>query len=415
MSMFEMLFIRVIEWAVTGKPVQAWLAEATSISRKTWDTGGPKRPAAKARAAEEVRKFGIQHLRSKGMSETEIDAWLSRFPETTDEEPYCLSTLIRMFSVSQEPPLETLALATRMDEMAHVLWRAKRKGDFAAYKLALLNAPLLEWNHFANTERELGIDETPLALRQAQTAIAWEELNDATKIVTANLLFSLMACWDLEFCRSYFPMMKPLPLFETVMLRTAHDLQENPKLDRGTFQRPTRNLIDLMATMGDWIRNHETKPPRQVQVKTMATWLETGGPQIPAQKLWNWRSGRDAFLLDDLDVVWRRFVGAYDDDVRYMKYPPPPLPLFVAARIWEHLPIPAVHKEGPKKTNPLGPWYLWWWEHHRTRLAAKGITWGDRPWPAYIRNQSSWSVVRSSDSSLSSQSSGRSSKSRDSQ
>lgn len=57
--MLQPLFTRVIEWAVTGKPVQAFLAEATSISRKTWDTGGPKRPEVKAKAATEVQEFGI--------------------------------------------------------------------------------------------------------------------------------------------------------------------------------------------------------------------------------------------------------------------------------------------------------------------------------------------------------------------
>ena len=102
MSIFETLFIRIVERTVTGKPVQAFLAETTSISRKTWDAGGPKRPAAKARAAKEAREFGIQHLRDKGMSEVDIEVWRSRFPETTDDEPYCLSTLVRMFSISQE-------------------------------------------------------------------------------------------------------------------------------------------------------------------------------------------------------------------------------------------------------------------------------------------------------------------------
>lgn len=413
--MFEMLFIRVMEWAVTGKPVQAFLAETTSISRKTWDAGGPKRPVVKARAAKEARESGIQYLRDKGMSEADIEALLSKFPETTDEEPYFLSTLVRMFPIGQEPPPETLALATRMDELAHVLWKGNCNGDFGACKHTLLNSPLLESNYFADTERELGIYDAPLALRQAQMAIDWDELSTSIKVVTANLLFSLMACWDLEFCQNYFPSMKPFPLFESVMLSTAHDLQENPKFGRDTLHRPIRNLLDLMATLGDFIRHHEAKLPRKVKVETMAIWLEMGNPQIPAQKLWNWRCGRDAFLIEDLDVVWRRFAGVYDDEIRKGEIPPPPIPLFVAAQIWEHLQLQIDRKQRAGKLFIIQPWYLWWWEHHRTRLAAKGATWGKRPWPACIRNQSSWSGARSPDASLSSQSSGRSSKSRDSQ
>lgn len=413
--MFQMLFIRIVEWAALGKPAQAFLAEATSISRKTWDAGGPKRPGAKARATREAQEHGIQHLRRKGMSEGEIEAWLSRFPETTEGEPYFLSTLIRMLSLSHDPPAETLALATRMDEMAHEVEREKRKGDFSAYKQALLNGAPLDQNYFADTERELGIGGIPLALRQAQEATDWDELDNAVRAVTANSLFSLMACWDLECLRQYSPLMTPFPLFESVMLRRTHDLQENPKLGRDAIHRPTRILLDLLAMMGDWVRNHQTKPLRKVRVQQMAIWLESGDPQIPAQKLWNWRRGRDNFVLDDLDVVWRRFTGAYDDEARIRQIPPPPLPLFVAARIWEHMLIHTDRKTGSGRFFFIQPWYLWWWEHHLAQLTAKGITWGDRPWPAPIRNQSSWSGAKSPDSSRSSQSPGRSSKSLDSQ
>jgi hypothetical protein len=413
MSMFEKLFIRLAEWTVLGKPIQAFLAETTSISRKTWDAGGPKRPAAKARAAKEVRESVIQHLRDKGISEEEIEAWLSRFPATTDEEPYYFSNLTRSHPVNQEPPPETLALSIRMDELAHALWKANCNGDLGACKNILLDSTLLDKYYFADTERELRNDDTPLALSQARSATNWEELDASIKVVTANLLFSLMGCWDLEFCRVYFPSMKSFPLFEIVMLNATHDLNENPKLSRDTFHRPTRNLLDLMAMLGSWIRNHGTKTLQKVQVKQMESWLELGDPQIPAQKLWNWRSGRDAFVCEDLKTVWLRFTGAYDDKKK--EIPPPPLPLFIAARIWENLQIQIDSEHGNKTYFFLQPWYLWWWEYHRARLAAKGVTWGDRPWPACIRNQSSWSGTKSPDSSLSSQSSGLSSKSRDSQ
>jgi len=415
MSMFEPFFIHVIERTVTGRPVQAFLAEATSISRKTWDGGGPKRPAVKARAAKEAKEFGIQYLRDKGMSEAEIGAWLSRFPETTDEEPYSLSTLIRMFPMGQEPPAETLALAIRMDELAHVLWKANRNGNFNDCKNTLLNSHFLESNYFADTERELGIEDAPFALRQAHMATDWDELNNSIKAVSINLIFSLMASWDLEFCQSYFPTMKPFPLFESVMLSTKHDLRENKKFGRDTLHRPIRNLLNLMATLGDFVRHHETKLPRTIKVETMATWLEMGDPQIPAQKLWNWRRGRDAFLLEDLDVVWRRFTGAYDNEIRKMELPAPPIPLFAAAQIWEHLQFQIDRKQESRRLVIIQPSYLWWWEYHHARLAAKGVTWGNRPWPECIRNQSSWSGARLSDSTLSSQSSGRSSKSRDPQ
>lgn len=402
--MFEMLFIRIMEWTFTGKPFQAFLAEATSISRKTWDAGGPKRSAAQERAAEEMRKFSTQRLRNKGISEADIAAWRARFPETTDEAPYVLSTLVLGFSISWEPPPETLALAISMDELAHVLWSANCNGDFGACKDALLNSPLLAKNYFADTERELGIDGTPLALQKAHQAADWNELNASISVVTANLLFSLLACWDLEFCRTYFPKLRPFPLFESVMLQPTHDLRENQKRGRDTLHRPTRNLLDLLAIFGDFIRNHETKPPREVRVKTMAAWLEIGDPQIPAQKLWNWRCGRDAFLLADLEVVWQRFAGVYDDEIGNRSIPLPPVPLFVAARIWEHFLYQIDHKQKTEKFFVLQPWYLWWWEYHRARLATRGVTWGDRPWPACIRNQSSWPGARSPDSTRSSQS-----------
>jgi len=411
MSMFAPLFIRFMEKALTGKPVQTMLAEMTGISRKTWDTGGPKRPAAKERAAQQIEIAGRQQLRDKGLSDEAIEAWLSRFPMATDEEPYSLSLMIKMFSPSLEDFPETLELAKGLDELAHALSGAKRHNDIAAYKGVLLNEPLLEKSYFANDDQELSMEGTPAALASLQLDLTWEELESSTKIVTAQALFSLMACWDLEFCRSYTPSMQAFPFFETVMLHTEHEFQEKQKVSRDMFHRPTRNLLDFLASMGDWVRNCGKKKPRKVKVQQMATWLELGEPQIPRQKLWNWRRGRDAFLFEDFALVWQRFTGAGEDK----EIPYPPTPLFAASQMWE---VFLVQPDNKKKTKTLllvQPWYLWWWEHHHARLLAKGVTWGNRPWPACIRNQSSWSGAKSSGSSLSSQSSGRSSKSLDSQ
>ena len=415
MSLFETLYCRVLEWTVLGEPVQALLARETTVCRKTWDAGGPKRPSLKAKALVDISKASFQRMRDKGSSEEEIKTWLARFPETTEDEPYFLSMIIRLFSLSDEPPPETIALANKMDELAHAIWKAGHSRDIATYKDLLLNTPLLDKCYFADTERELRVDDVPLAYRQAQIANDWAELSASSQAVMVNMLLSFLASWDLEFCRDYAPAMKPFPLYEILMLQTTHDLESNPKLPsrRDLFRFPTRKLIDLMAMMGEYIRNHGGKTLKKIPVKDMEAWLELGEPQIPAQKLWNWRRGRDAFLLEDLAVVWRRFAGARDDNEKNI--PPPPIPLFVVASIWQHVQFQDNKKAGRKTLLFIQPWYLWWWEHHRDRLMAKGITWGNRPWPACIINQTSWSGVKTSDSNLSSQSSGRSSKSRDSQ
>lgn len=411
--MFSPLFIRIMEKTVTGMPVQTMLAEMTGISRKTWVAGGPKRSAAKERAARQIEIAGRQKLRDNGLSDEEIEEWLSRFPMTTDEEPYSLSALIKTFSPSLEDFPETLELAKDLDKLAHALSGAKRHDDIAAYKGILLNEPLLEKSYFANSDQELGMEGTPVALVSIQQASTWEELDHPSKIVTAQALFSLLACWDLEFCRSYMPSMQAFPVFETVMLHTEHEIQEKQKVSRDMFHRPTRNLLEFLATIGDWVRNCGKKKPRKVTVKQMEAWLELGEPQITRQKLWNWRTGRDAFLAEDFALVWRRFTGAGDD--KDEKPFIPPAPLFAASQMWEVLLVQLDIKKKPKTLLLSQPWYLWWWEHHRARLQAKGVTWGNQPWPACIRNQSSWSGAKSPDSSLSSQSSGRSSKSLDSQ
>lgn len=389
--MFELLFIRICEWTITGKPIQAFLAKATSISRKTWDAGGPKRAAARARANAEAKEFGRQFLRRQGVSEAGIARVEARLPETTDTEPYWLSSLVRQYTVVLEAVPETLELARQMDEFAHELWQAKCSGDFAECKRRLLESPFLERNYFADTERELINTDLPRARRQVQEAGDFEELQQALGFITFNQLLSLLACWDLEFCRSYFPSLRAFPLFETLMFKLPHDFLENPKFGRNVFSYPLRKLIDLLAIFGDAIRHNFSQKPRKVKVKTMVTWLEMGDPQIPSQKLWNWRSGRDAFLMNDLELVWRRFTGGYDGNSPLEHIPPPPIPLFLAACIWQHLLLKFDQNNRLRRFSCIQPWYLWWWEYHRTRLAAKGVTWGDRPWPKCISDQSSWS------------------------
>lgn len=407
MPIFTNFLILLMERAVTGKSMPAMLEEMTGISRKTWSDGGPKRPKARVRAAETLEIKLRQKFRDQGWSDEEREAWLSRCPVATDEKPYSLSTIIAIFSPSLETLPETWKLATTLDELAHALFRAKQDDDIAAYKSILLNDPLLVTHYFVGCDSEFDAEGTPAALASVQLATTWDELDRPTKTVAAQALFSLLACWDLEFCRSYIPPMQAFPLFETVMLHTEHEIQGK---QRDMFHRPTRNLLEFLATMGDWVRNCGKKKPRKVKVQQMETWLELGEPQITRQKLWNWRTGRDAFLFEDFALVWQRFTGRGEDKRIVI-----PAPLFAASHVWEILLIELDNKRKPKTFLLVESWYLWWWEHHHARLQARGVTWGNHPWPACIRNQSSWSGAKSPDSSLSSQSSGRSSKSLDSQ
>ena len=413
--MFEPLYVHMLEKTLPRTSFPAFLADVTSISIKTWETGGPKRAAAKERAAKEIDAYFTNQLRSKGVSDADIATWRAQFMSPTDQAPSYLSQIVRTFSVNQEHPPETLALAGRMDELAHALWKANVNGDFEGCKQTLLNSPFLDKTYFADTERELCTEAVPHAFQEAERATVWDDLDQSIKAAGANMLLSLLACWDLEFCQRYFSAMAPFPLFEVLMLRTSCDLSDNPTLGRDTVYRPIRNLIDLIAILADWARNRSPKGSRTVPLQDVAARLQLSDPQIPEHKLWNWRRGRDVFYLADLDVIWQRLLGVDDNDRTHRVNPPPPLPLFAAATIWTQLQL---HADPALRTGELlfiQPWYLWWWDFHHNRLAAKGVAWGDRPWPEGITCQSSWPGARSPDSNLSSQSSGRSSKSRDSQ
>lgn len=404
----RVLSLKLMEWVI-GEPVQKILAEYTTISEKTWSKGGPKSPIKWERADREIIENGRRQWLDNGHTEQEFDEWVSRFPVATNEEPYLFTTLILLFS--RNVP-ETLKVANAMDELSHALTRAKRQEDFSLFKAALLDGELLSPLYFSYTDAELRGKMHAKLFLETKESNDWSDFNDEIiKAITSNLLFSMLACWDVEFSKSYFSKYKPFPLFACLMLRPTHDLRQNPEFGRDGLHRPIRNLIDQMAFIGFYIRHRKWPSPR-IKVADMQAWLEASNPPVSSQKLWNWRSGRDSFDLDDFLTVWKAFLNIRDDTI---PAPPPPFPLYVAAKVWENL----LYQWNPKKKSGKlfisQPHYLFWWEFQRNRLMANTSSQEKKRWPACFRNQSSWIGSKSPDSTRSSQSSGRSSNPRDSQ
>ncbi|TVO64211.1 hypothetical protein [Denitromonas ohlonensis] len=367
--MLEEAVLRYYEYA-SGRKRIPFLAERTGISARGLGKGLKKglRESTISRARRHSEENVRDQLRQCQFSEDEISAWISGHPGTL--------TAGMIYETEVQGLIEfplTMALARRIDELGIALISARQSDDFAKAKTTLLDTDWLHSPHFSNNYDEAS-DACPELLRQAQSASVWSELEKPAAGAAANLLFSLLAQWDIEFQSLYLRQMQRRPVFSLLLpLADIERVQANPR-GREPIRFPVSRLIDLLYAMHHrhrYCRWPDTRPGLKDLVP-VCNESETN--------LVNWRDGTKHLSLKNFEQLRQAFFVPPKDSC-----PPPIMPLYVAAALFQVLLVKVDTAKRGKQIRLHNEEYLYWWNEHLQRMKqAGGVVSGDTPWPAWL-------------------------------
>ena len=367
--MLEEAVLRYYEYA-SGRKRIPFLAEQTGITArglgKALEKGLRESTISRARRHSEER--ARDQLRQCQFSEDEISAWITGHPGTL--------TAGMIYETEVQGTIEyplTMALARRIDELGITLISARESGDFAKAKITLLGTEWLDSRHFLSNHDEAP-NASPELLQGAQSASVWSELEKPASGVAANLLFSLLAQWDIELQSQHFPRMQRRPVFSLLLpLADIERVQANPR-GREPMRFPVSRLIDLLFAMHHrykYCRWPDTRPGLKDLVP-VCNESETN--------LVNWRDSTKHLSLNNFEQLRHAlFVPAKNG------CSPPIMPLYVATALFQVLLVKVDTAKRGKQVRLHDAEYLYWWNEQLQRMQqAGGVPSGDTPWPAWL-------------------------------
>jgi hypothetical protein len=367
MLMINEIFLRLYE-AAQGKKLAVLFSESTSISERTW-----RKPLSEIgeKTIAKAKKNSLQSMRlnlaNRGYPQGEIEDWIGSHPGIVPQGRICAGLIYECQTAEMVFP-HTLKYAGLLDELSVYLYEARCDNDLEGFKMWLLDHEAGRiWRRVLNSdegERRSVSD----VLEWIQSARDWGDLDQPFKFVAANCIFSLMACWDVEFTSQYFTSFIARSSFSMVLPRL--DPEAGPiahgKLQkrRDMFWYPVRRLINQMACVGEYVRTGGW-PDNVPEVKLIAQVADFEQSQMV-----KWRAGKKAFKSGDFRWLWRTL-----SEVRGMETPAAPWPLFVAALLWKDM---FVSKQSMLLVDED---YQRHWDWCYNELKAKGCTFGTDPWP----------------------------------
>lgn len=408
--MFNLFAISLLE-RLNAKKLAAIIADATDVTERTWRnrlTKGWTQSGDELKKA--INNFAGQ-LKKAGWSEDEAKEIIDRNPSWRSGAGLPTASLIFHCSPKYaEGYEEALSVAVEFDHLCHALSDAFRSEDISQARSSLIAASRWLRGYCSADPDTSDIDELDCKI---QGAIDLVELMGYAKNLGEEMMFHVLSCWDLNFCSVYFGgKLQAFPLFELVMPRLAPDIEIEPGTLRflrdgkppkaGIFEKSISRLFDFLSVLIYWKKFHQP-PTKLPSVKDMAAWFHESERRIV-----NWRDETTRFTYRHLSDICYAATGGLDKDGNAIGIPGP---MLVAALLWSPL---LVRENGkPKSWHICFDAYEAWWKRNLARLTGKGLKFGETPLPSCLTYQSEGS--RSPELWRSSQSSGRSSQSRDSQ
>lgn len=412
-GMFNLFAISLLE-RLHGKKLAAIFADETGVTERTWRNRLTKGWNPSEEEIEESRERGINYffglLRKAGWSDQEAKEIVDRNPSWKEGVGLPTANLIFLCSPKYaEGYEEALSVAVEFDHLCHSIGEAFRSRDVSQVQSSLLAASRWLRGYCPEILDASDIDQLDSNIKEA---IDLDELKGCGNKLGDEMLYHVLSCWDLNFCSVYFGgKLQASPLFELVMPRLAPNIEVEPGTLRflrngeppkaGVFEKSISRLFDFLAVLIYWKKCH--KPPTKLpSVVDMATWFNESERRIV-----NWRDETTRFTYRNLSDICYAATGLdKDGNATGM-----PSPMLVAALLWSPL---LVRENGkPKSWHICFDDYEAWWKRNLSRLTDKGLKFGETPLPSCLTYQSEGS--RSPELWRSSQSSGRSSQSRDSQ
>jgi len=368
------------------------LGDATGLSERTWRN---RLHSKWNPAPEDIEKLKGKQLSAfvarqekHGYSEQESNdifcgspSWQAgAFLPTADIIYWCAPTRAEDYSNS-------IGLASVLDHLSNAYFVAKEAGNFEQARHVVM-----EVGKWTLSQCPPGSDLQTLDdhLATLESASEIEGLLKAAKEFAGEGMLLCLSCWDLEFCSAFTAgKAKAYPLFELVMPRLDPSIEIDPNTGqlfrngktakRKQFQKPISRLIDFIAVLAARRRSGQ-KPASIPSVREMSAWFD-----VDESKIVSWRDETTKFTERDFFRVWKSAIPVDEKGER----PADPLPMLVAALIWS----PLLTRDESKTVSLIDPRedYESWWMRNHARLTAKGLPFGNTPWPECLTSQSSGS------------------------
>jgi len=388
--MFSSIPFHVIREA-HGKADAVLLEKISGVSAKTWRKGGPKSEAVVAKAKMGLRESFVRNLRNAGYSRDEI----TRAYQSIDwEAPGAWQPIVRM-GEGLNPKFhcpQTMALAKEFDLFGARLQKLRHEKDLIGFREQLLSSETMRFaQNWPSISAELS-NATDRALKAAN----WEELQELLACVAGAGIYQLLSCWDVEFFSKFFfnsskqKGLKPVPLFSMVMPTVKSRFKQRGDGTyplQGVFVLPLGRLLDLSFCLSEYHRSGKWPMKGQITRRQVASaggqiLLGEGATEQPLAKL---RKGIRGLTIDEFGDVFQSMCG--EDHEGKLVFPP--LPIYLGAQIWTHMLVKKRTGRFPGVDEFI--WggesdYRFCWDIAFAEFKAKGVTFGDTPWPKYLQS-----------------------------
>lgn len=371
--MLEEVVLRYLE-AAKLQSRHAFFSQRTGISeRRLRDTSARFRPSTLARAEAKSRQFANDWLGKGGVGERERQDYLAGHPKSLTA-----GLVYEAAFVSRLEYPRTLAFAERIDALGAAFVEAQSAKDLGRAKALLLDTDWLDHRYFSDTALERSGGKTPRLLSHLIGAMSWDDLSQVRSVVTANLLFSVLALWDIELRSRHLQRLQARPVF-SLLLPYAHvpEGAHNVPRARGMFLLPIRRLLDLVFALAAFHPRRSWKVDRP----SLEELVQKTHEEEPT--LVNWRDGTKRFGWQDFDRAWDKMFRASRTE---NSEPVAPLaPLFVAATIFQDLLVNVDSRSRAKEILLFDEDYSEWWAFHAVEVeGAKAEAKDASPWPTWL-------------------------------
>lgn len=371
--MLEEVVLRYLE-AATLQSRHAFLSQQTGISeRRLRDTSTRFRPSTLARAEVQSRQFANDWVGKGGVGERERQDYLARHPKSLTA-----GLVYEAAFVSRLEYPRTLAFAERIDALGAAFVEAQSAKDLGRAKALLLDTDWLDHRYLSDTALERSGGKTPRLLSHLIGAMSWDDLSQVRSVVTANLLFSVLALWDIELRSRHLQRLQARPVF-SLLLPNAHvpEGAHNVPRARGMFLLPIRRLLDLVFALAAFHPRRSWKVDRP-SLEELVQKTHEAEPTLV-----NWRDGTKRFGWQDFDRVWDKMFRA--PRTENSESVAPLAPLFVAATIFQDLLVNVDSRSRAKQILLFEEDYSEWWAFHAVEVeGAKAEAKDASPWPTWL-------------------------------
>ena len=278
----------------------------------------------------------------------------------------------------------TQAAGARLDALNASFTVARATGHVEAGRAAIEEAGLAHPEWFVDFAEYRANCSNPAAWLAFQSARSWEEMAKPLRIFTVRTLLDWLACWDVDFCLSYFEGYEPRSIFALVAPRPSSRINhewEPGKARRGLFETPNKRLLDVCSVLIHKIR-HGRWPASTPKLDELAAWTAEASGWLAKVG-----SGERPLQYRTFERLWDRGVSSGTVAQEGCTLAPPPFPLYVAAQVFELMLVQRRGgARGPAETIvTLGDeFYQRPWVNRLAAAQGSEAPIGSGPWPAVL-------------------------------